>query len=114
MEHTIRNESGVTIVDLSGEIDVGLATTLRDTLINLVESQPGPLLINLSDVRYIDSAGLSILIAANRKSKKAGGDFGLSNPQIAVQQIFKLTRVDKVLKIFPTVEEGIAKLRNGA
>jgi anti-sigma B factor antagonist len=83
---------------------------LRETLINLIENNAGPLLVNLSDVRYLDSAGLSILIAANRKSQSMGYAFGLSNPQTPVRQVFKLTRVDKVFQIFDTLAEGLAGL----
>ncbi len=110
MEHNVRDESGVTILDLSGEIDVSYATQLRDILVEIIEKGAGPLLVNLSDVRYIDSAGLSVLITANRKSQGAGLAFGLSNPQSTVQQVFKLTRINKVFKIFPTTEDGIATL----
>ena len=112
MNYTVENKSGVTILNLTGEIDITVANTLRNTLINLIENNSGPLLVNLSDVRYLDSAGLSVLIAANRKSQGLGQAFGLSNLQTPVQQVFKLTRVDKVFQIFDTLKEGISNLGN--
>ena len=111
MEHTIHDEAGVTILDLTGEIDVGQAPKLRDMLVDLLEKNSGRLLVNMSDVIYIDSAGLSVLIAANRKAQTIGGSFGLSNPQKPVQQVFNLTRMNKVFQIFPTVDEGVTALK---
>ena len=112
MNHTVHDEAGITILDLSGEIDVGQAPKLREVLMELLENNEGRLLIDMSDVVYIDSAGLSVLIAANRKAQNLSGMFGLSNPQKPVQQVFKLTRMNKVFQIFPTVAEGIAELKN--
>ncbi|MBN1994495.1 MAG: STAS domain-containing protein [Anaerolineae bacterium] len=108
MEYKVRNESGIAILDLSGEIDVSTATQLRDTLIDLIENNEGRLLVNMSDVAYIDSSGLSVLVAAHKKAQGANGMLGLSGPQKPVQQVFELTRMNKLFNIFPTVEEGIA------
>jgi anti-sigma B factor antagonist len=107
MEHEIRHEADVVILDLRGEIDVSIAPGLRNILIGLIGNNAGRVLLNLSNVPYMDSAGLSVLIAAHRKAQNIGGSLGLINPQQPVQQVFKLTRVDKVFQIFPTIEEGL-------
>jgi anti-sigma B factor antagonist len=107
MEHEIHNEAGVVILDLRGEIDVSTAPGLRDILMGLIEDNAGPVLVNLSNVLYMDSAGLSVFIAAHHKAQNAGRVLGLVNPQQPIQQVLKLTRVDKVFQIFPSIEEGI-------
>ncbi len=114
MEHKVHDDSGITILDLSGEVDVSHAPQLRDILVDLLEKHNGRLLINMEDVIYIDSAGLSVLIAAHRKAQSANGFLGLSNPQVGVQKVFQLTRMSKVFQIFPTVEEGVNTLKNGS
>jgi anti-sigma B factor antagonist len=111
MEHEIRNEAGVVILDLRGDMDVSIAPGLRDILIGLIETNAGPVLVNLSNVLYMDSAGLSVLIAAHRKAQNVGGVLGLVNPQQPTQQILKLTHVDKVFQIFPSIEEGVRAVR---
>jgi anti-sigma B factor antagonist len=110
MEYQTRNESGVTIIDLDGEIDVSQAPRLRKTIIDLLENNTTPLLINMSDVVYIDSAGLSVIIAAHRKARDTGTPFGLCGPQQPVRQVFHITGMDKVISIFADAEEGIAHL----
>lgn len=114
MEHTIHDDSGVTILDLSGEVDVSQAPHLRNILTKLLDQGNGRLLVNMADVAYIDSAGLSVLIAAHRKAQGANGAFGLSSPQATVQKVFNLTRMSKVFQIYPTLEEGVTALKNGS
>jgi anti-sigma B factor antagonist len=108
MEHEIRNEAGVVILDVRGEIDVSTAPGLREILFESIENNAEHVLVNLTNVLYIDSAGLSVLIAAHRKAQNAGGFLGLVNPQQPVQQVLKLTRVDKIFQIFRSIEEGVS------
>ena len=91
----IRNESGITIVDLTDEIDVSQAPKLRQALMELFENNDvKKLLINMTDVIYIDSAGLSVLIAAHRQASDRKGAFGLSHFQQPVRQVCRCpTRV---------------------
>ena len=111
MEIKIRSESGITIVDLTDEIDVSQAPRLRQTLMELFENNNvKKLLINMTHVIYIDSAGLSVLIAAHRQASDRKGAFGLSNLQQPVRQVCHITGIDKVIQIFPTVEEALIKL----
>lgn len=110
MEYEIRQDAGVTILNLSGEIDVGCASHFRKTIMNLIEQDAERLLVNLSDVIYIDSAGLSVLIAAHRKAQKENRKFGLCNPQQPVRQVFNITGVNKVMLLYPNVEAGIHAL----
>ncbi len=112
MDYKVREDAGITILDLSGEIDVSYAPRLRDILIELIESKSKRVLVNLSEVAYLDSAGLSVFIAAHRKARNIGGVLGLSSPQKSVQRVFDLTRTNKVFQIFSTVEEGVAALSN--
>ncbi|MBN1219210.1 MAG: STAS domain-containing protein [Anaerolineae bacterium] len=111
MKHHIRTESGLTILDLSGEIDVSYAPHLRDIMTDLLERNAGRLLVNLSDVVYMDSAGLSVLIAGHRQAQKLNGLLALTNLQRPVRQVFNITGVDKFIPLYLTIEEGIEALK---
>ena len=110
MEYEIRNQAGVTILNLDGEIDVSHAPRLRKTLTQLIEDNCQRLLIDLTEVVYLDSAGLSVLIAAHRKAQNTGASLGLVGPQQPIRQVFNITGVDKVILIFATLEEGLKAL----
>jgi anti-sigma B factor antagonist len=111
MKIQTRNESDITVIDLAGEIDVSQAPRLRQTILELFENKEvNKLLINMTEVIYIDSAGLSVLIAAHRQVNNKNGAFGLCNLQQPVRQVCHITGIDKVIQIFPTVKEALAEL----
>ncbi len=112
MEIQIYNEAGITIINLTGEIDVSQAPKLRQTLIKLFEEGTKNLLINMRKVIYIDSAGLSVLISAHRRANEAGGEFALCNLQQPVRQVCRITGIDKVIQIFQTKVEATAKFKH--
>ena len=111
MEYETRTKSGVAILNLRGEIDVSCAPNLRETMMDLIERNKGQLLVNLGDVVYMDSAGLSVLIAAHRQAQKVDGVLGLCSPQQPVRQVLNITGVDKFIPLFSNVEEGVNALR---
>ncbi len=111
MEYSVHDESGVTVISLSGEIDVGHAARLRDLLDERIGDRTKPLLLDLSDVVFIDSSGLGVLIAAHRKAQDVEQTLTLANPQAPVQRVFDLTRTNRVFEVFTTVEDGVAALR---
>lgn len=106
MEYELQQKSDVAILSLRGEVDVSQATVLRDKLLEIINQGNGRLLVDMSQVEYIDSSGLSVLVAAHRKCQGKGGMMGLVNPQKPVQQVFQLTRMDKLFNVYPTVEAG--------
>lgn len=112
MEYSVHDESGITVIDLSGEIDVGHAARLRDILDERIGGSTGTVLLNLSDVVFIDSSGLGVLIAAHRKAQDVEQTLALANPQAPVQRVFELTRTSRVFQVFTTVEDGVEALRN--
>jgi anti-sigma B factor antagonist len=61
-----------TVVSLSGELDVATAHSVEKALLQVEEGRPERILLDLRDLRFIDSTGLSLLINADRRGQKAG------------------------------------------
>jgi anti-sigma B factor antagonist len=110
VNHSVREQSGVKVVGLEGDIDVTGAPELRDLLAGLLGEHQARILLDLSDVAFIDSSGVGILVTAHRKADESGASFGLANPSGTVARVFELTRTNRLLRIFPTVDEGVAAL----
>ncbi len=107
MEYTTRREKKVSIVELSGEVDVSCAPQLKELLQELMDEGELQLLIDLTQVSFMDSTALGIFINAFKRTKQAGGNIKFANPQAALRQVFSLTQTDKFLSIFDTVDEGL-------
>jgi anti-sigma B factor antagonist len=107
VNHSVREQGGVSVVELSGDVDVGGAPELRNLLTGLLE--PGSrVVIDLSGVAFIDSSGVGLLVTAHRKAAEVGGELALAAPAGTVERVFELTRTNRLLRIFPTLEEGLA------
>jgi anti-sigma B factor antagonist len=93
-------KSGATVVDLNGEIDVYTSPKVKETISELIDQEHYRLVINLENVRYIDSTGLGVLIGGLKRVREHSGTVNLvcSNPQI--KKIFDITGLVKIFGIY--------------
>ncbi|MGZ5538038.1 MAG: STAS domain-containing protein, partial [Chthoniobacterales bacterium] len=66
------------------------------------------LVVDLSQVSYIDSSGLTVLIEGMQNVAAYGGKFSLAGLQDGVRPIFEIARLDQVFQIYPTVDSALA------
>jgi anti-sigma B factor antagonist len=96
------------VLPLKGEIDLHVSPTVTTALNAMIEKKPKRLVIDLSSVTYIDSAGLAVFIEAMQKVEAYGGKFALAGLQETVRSIFEISRLDQVFHIFPDVDTALA------
>jgi anti-sigma B factor antagonist len=101
-----RNQPNV--LPLKGEIDLHVSPVVTASLNAMIEKKPDRMVIDLSEVTYIDSAGLAALIQAMQKVEAYGGKFLLAGLQETVRSIFEISRLDQVFHIFPDTEAALA------
>ncbi len=106
MEHHIKEQDGVTIVALEGDVDLQSSPEARQIFLECVAGNL-PVLVDLSKVGYIDSSGVASLVESLQASRKAGRNFALASVSAAALKVLKLARLDKVFTIFDTLEDGI-------
>lgn len=99
MEMRTLEESGRTELVLAGEIDLHASPELREQLHAFAKKKPPVLLLNFSDVTYIDSSGLATLVEYVRDSKKFGGKLALFGLQPKVKMVFELVRLNELFAI---------------
>ena len=76
--------------------------------------QSGTVILDLTHVPYIDSAGLGCLLAAYVSCQKSGRRVALTGVNDRVLKLFEITRVDSIFLMFPTLWEGIEALTGAA
>jgi len=96
------------VLPLEGEIDLHVSPTVTASLNAMIEKKPKRLVVDLSHVTYIDSAGLAALIEAMQKVEACGGKFALAGLQETVRSIFEISRLDQVFQIFPDVDTAMS------
>ncbi len=105
-------EGGVAVVEAKGEIDMYTAQRLREVLRGALE-KVNKVVVDLSEVRFIDSTGLGVLIGGLRRAREKGGDLVLASPSERVKRILEITNLTQVLPSFDQVEEAILALKEG-
>ena len=96
------------VLPLKGEIDLHVSPSVTASLNAMIEKKPRRLVVDLSGVTYIDSAGLAALIQGMQKVEGYGGKFLLAGLQETVRSIFEISRLDQVFQIFPDVNAALA------
>lgn len=98
-----------TLVALAGEADVTNSGALRELLEAEVAKEPRTLVIDLSELRFMDSSALHVILRANRAMDRQGGVLALAGPRDPVAKMLRLTAADQLLPVYATVAEATAE-----
>jgi anti-sigma B factor antagonist len=92
------------VLEVGGEVDVYTAPRLRERLVELVDGGAKHLIVDLAKVEFLDSTGLGVLVGAMKRLKTAGGQLTLVCARESLLKIFRITALDQVFTIVPTVD----------
>ncbi len=96
----------VITVILKGRIDASVAPDIEQKLLSLISGGSCKLVTDLSEVRFISSAGLRTLVAALKEAKRKRGDLRLAGMQKQVQEVVDLTGLCTIFKIYASAEDA--------
>ncbi|MCK4342200.1 MAG: STAS domain-containing protein [Phycisphaerae bacterium] len=97
--------SGVPLVSVRGEIDLRSSPILRESLLESAAKLSGPLLIDLSEVSYMDSSGVGTLVFVKREIERSGRRLVLIGLQPRVRSVLEITHLDKFFTIVQSLDE---------
>jgi len=106
MKHEILEKQGTSIVMFKGEIDLESSPAARETLLKCFE-RTGNVIVDLSEVSYIDSSGVASLVEALQASRKNGSQFALAAVSEPTRRVLELARLDKVFTLYGSVDEAL-------
>ncbi|MDH5397466.1 MAG: STAS domain-containing protein [Cyclobacteriaceae bacterium] len=108
MKYTIDKQDKYSVIRLHEEkLDSEIAPKLKSELITLHAEGIKNIILDLTEIKYTDSSGLSALLVGNRVLQEAGGLFVLTSLSEHSTKLIKISQLDSVLNILPTVEEAI-------
>ncbi|MCJ7701853.1 MAG: STAS domain-containing protein [Anaerolineales bacterium] len=97
----------VKILKLSGRFETHTAPQVRQWFDETTLLKPASLVVNMEEVSFIDSTGLSSLIHGMKRAREMNGDLRLCGLRQSVRMILELTRLDKVFEIFISEDEAV-------
>jgi len=104
--------SGHGVLRLRGPLTMENLSPFQNAVLG--EDATSTMILDLTEVPYIDSAGLGSLMSAYVTRHKAGRRFILAGANKRVRKLFEITRVEPLFLMFPTLEEAIAALSGAA
>ena len=102
------HSDGEALVLLSGELDVATAPVLREHLAEFASQGLINISVDLSALRFIDSVGLSVFVAAQKHLEHLGGSFLLLRPSPRIRKLLQVTALAPLLLAKPVVVPSIA------
>lgn len=99
---TVENHKRCSVVTPVGRIDSSNANELDNTLKNLLDNETSNIVLELSGVEYMSSAGLRAIVSALREAKKKRGDVRVATPSERVAEVFSLAGL---LPLFETFDD---------
>lgn len=108
MKYTIDKQEKYCLLSLHEEkMDSSIAPNLKSQMITLQAEGVRNIILDLTDVKYTDSSGLSALLVGNRIFQEDGGIFVLAKLSEHTMKLIKISQLDSVLHILPSVEEAV-------
>lgn len=101
LEFSLESDGGIGVVSLWGRLVAETRHELGRALRDWEESGPSRVAIDLSGVEYVDSAGLAALLGAWKRLRGAGGDLVLAGVNPRVESIFRVSSIERILRVFP-------------
>ena len=104
----VRNENQATVIAVSGELDLASSPALQEEL-DRVASDSGLLIIDLRELDFMDSTGLSVLVRAHQRAEEQGRRLAMVKGPQQVQRLLSLTGVADRLTLVDSPEELIGQ-----
>jgi anti-sigma B factor antagonist len=104
-----RSVDGRAVVALRGELDVADAVAVAAALTAVAAREPR-IIVDLSDLEFIDSSGVAALACGRRQAWRVGGDLVLAAAQGEVMMVLAITRLIDAFCVYATVEEAARKV----
>ncbi len=95
----------VTVLELSGILDGIRGNELRREVSTIMEKGTDILLLDMKEVKFIDSSGLGALVSAMQMVRKADGKLFVCSISDQVRMLFELTKMDRIFQTFADQEE---------
>ena len=96
------------VVTVRGELEVTSALSLATRFSEVVEERSGSVIVDLCDLSFIDSTGLTVLLTAFRRLRKRGRAMAIVCPPGPVRRVFELTRTLETLSVCDDRDRAMA------
>jgi anti-sigma B factor antagonist len=106
MQVTATNTEDRTVIAVSGEVDIATSPALDAAVITAIGEGAKHITIDLTDVSFMDSSGLGVIVRGLKRSREAEIDLDLVISNDRVLKVFSITGLDQVIKIHSALADS--------
>ena len=107
LETGVKDVDGIQVLEVAGEIDVYTAPQFKDAVNNIMATGQKHLIINMSNISYMDSSGFGTLLSATKRLRPAGGTVNLVGCNRSIERILQITRLNTIFATHENVNDAI-------
>jgi anti-sigma B factor antagonist len=107
MNISTREEGGVTVVGVEGNLDTNTAPDAQQHLDGLQDGGAQKILVNFTDLDYISSAGLRVLLATAKRISASGGSLRICGLNETVSEVFEISGFSVILNVFGSEADAL-------
>lgn len=108
MKTDVQQESNSTIVNVTGSVDALTAAELSKVLTTQITEGRANLVVDLTGVEFMSSAGLRTLLGAVKETRSNGGDLRIASTNPGVDKVLKMSGFNNIAKVFPSQAEAVS------
>jgi anti-sigma B factor antagonist len=102
------DRDGWSVVAIAGDLDVYTAPRLREVLVEKIDNGGSRIALDLSEVRFLDSTGLAVMVGGLKRAKERSGELVLFGANDQIRRILNITDLIKILPLHDTVDEVVS------
>jgi anti-anti-sigma factor len=108
MKTEVKHEENITTVTVSGSVDALTAPDLARTIVDQIAEGHVYLVVDLTGVEFMSSAGLRTLLGAVKESRSQGGDLRIASTNPGIDKVLKMSGFHNIAKVFTSNADAVA------
>lgn len=110
--YSIEESFNIIVVHLSGDlIDKNQTVRMTEEVEGFISQGKSKLILDMEELRYMNSSGLNALITLLTKSRKTGGEAVITNVSKKIKELFLITKLNTVFTVTDSMEKAVSKLK---
>ena len=107
IETSLRHRENVPILDVAGEIDIYTTPQFKEAVSAAIEEGQAAIIINMTNVTYMDSSGFGTLLSATKRLRPVNGGLYLSGCNDAITRMLQITRLNTIFGVYGTEDDAL-------
>ena len=111
MEIIETKNADTVVLQIEGRLDTNTATSFEEKLMGLINENENRIIVDFSDLDFISSSGLRVLLMAGKKIKTTNGKLGLCSLKEHIKEVFDVAGFTMLFSMFPNQEEALENIQ---